>query len=80
MHHLIEIYFETHRGKWSAGLENENRKSGVDSSVSGTPFQMRPYPSPGMVLQSNAAASAKNKDSDSPNDDIDDKPNSDGDD
>lgn len=68
------------RGKWSAGLESENRKTGVDSSVTGTLFQMRPYPSPGAVLQSNAVASAKKKDSDSPNDDIDDEPNSDADD
>lgn len=41
-------------GKWSAGLETENRKTGVDSSVSGTMYQMRPYPNPGMVLQANA--------------------------
>lgn len=46
-------------GKWSAGLETENKiKTGVDSSVSGTMFQMRPYPSPGMVLQANAKKDA----------------------
>lgn len=42
------------RGKWSAGLESESQKTGVDSSVSGTMFQMRPYPSPGAILQANA--------------------------
>lgn len=65
------------RGKWSAGLESENRKTGVDASVTGTLFQMRPYPSPGAVLQSNAAASAKKRDSDSPSGDLGDEPNSD---
>lgn len=57
-------------GKWSAGLESENRKSGVDSSVSGTAFQMRPYPSPGAVLQANAQKSKEGRyDSDNSNDD-----------
>lgn len=48
-------YSDVPRGKWSAGLEHENDKTGVDSTVSGALFQMRPYPSPGMVLQANAA-------------------------
>lgn len=62
----INFYRFDCSGKWSAGLETENRKVGVDSSVSGTMFQMRPYPSPGMVLQANAQ---KNKDNTSYNSD-----------
>lgn len=58
-------------GKWSAGLDTENRKSGVDSSVTGTAFQMRPYPSPGMILQANAQQNDKDNQysSDNSNDD-----------
>lgn len=52
-------YSDVPRGKWSAGLEHENEKTGVDSTVTGTLFQMRPYPSPGMVLQANAAKKSK---------------------
>lgn len=52
-------YSDVPRGKWSAGLEAENSKSGVDSTVTGTNFQMRPYPAPGAVLRANAQ---KNKD------------------
>lgn len=48
-------YSDVPRGKWSAGLEaSENLKSGVDSTVSGTSFQQRPYPNPGAVLRANA--------------------------
>lgn len=60
-------YSDIPRGKWSAGLEQESAKTGVDSTASGALFQMRPYPSPGMVLQANAGG--KNKDaSDDEND------------
>lgn len=54
-------YSDIPRGKWSAGLERESadNKAGVDASVTGTAFQMRPYPSPGSVLQANAAAARK---------------------
>lgn len=38
------------RGSWSDGLTVE-AKSGVDTTVSGPLFQMRPYPSPGAVLR-----------------------------
>lgn len=43
-------YSDIPRGKWSDGLEQENKKAGVDSTVTGTAFQQRPYPSPGAVL------------------------------
>lgn len=46
-------YSDIPRGTWSSGLNNEDTKTGVDSSVSGSMFQMRPYPSPGAVLQAN---------------------------
>jgi polyglutamine-binding protein 1 len=46
-------YSDVPRGNWSAGLNVEEGKSGVDSTVSGTAFQMRPYPSPGAILQAN---------------------------
>lgn len=55
-------------GKWSAGLESENNKGGVDSSVSGTLFQMRPYPSPGAILQANARKAKADKNSDASDD------------
>lgn len=53
-------YSDIPRGKWSDGLEQENKKGGVDSTVTGTAFQQRPYPSPGAVL----AAQRKRKGSD----------------
>lgn len=63
MSNKLEIFFFfVFRGKWSAGLENENKKTGVDSTVTGTLFQMRPYPSPGMVLQANAGKKDDNSD------------------
>lgn len=46
--------FQFNSGKWSAGLESEGQKTGVDSSVTGTLFQQRPYPSPGAILKANA--------------------------
>lgn len=45
-------YSDIPRGKWSAGLDN-HAKSGVDSTVSGVLFQMRPYPAPGAILAAN---------------------------
>lgn len=70
-------YSDIPRGKWSAGLERESGgdKGGVDSSVTGALFQMRPYPSPGSVLQANAAAAvvAKKGTGAQPNDSDDDE-------
>lgn len=43
-------YSNIPRGKWSAGLDRENEKTGVDATAAGSLFQMRPYPSPGAVL------------------------------
>lgn len=53
-------YSDIPRGKWSAGLNVEEGKSGVDSTATGSLFQQRPYPSPGDVLRANQA---KRKDS-----------------
>lgn len=58
-------YSEVPRGKWSAGLECENTKTGADSTVSGALYQMRPYPNPGAVLRANAQ---KDTDGDENND------------
>lgn len=63
-------YSNVPKGKWSAGLECENTKTGADSTVSGTMFQMRPYPAPGAILRAQKA-NAKD-DSDSNNSDHDD--------
>lgn len=56
-------YSDIPRGKWSAGLECENTKTGVDSTVSGVAFQQRPYPNPGAILRAN-----KGKDNSDSND------------
>lgn len=61
-------YSDIPRGKWSAGLEQENKKGGVDSTVSGSGFQQRPYPSPGAILQANR----KHKGSDDEDNDFND--------
>lgn len=65
-------YSDIPRGKWSAGLERENEKTGVDATAAGPLFQMRPYPSPGAILaaqgkQKPAAADADEADSDGEN-------------
>ncbi|XP_072929879.1 polyglutamine-binding protein 1 [Epargyreus clarus] len=49
-------YSEVPRGNWSAGLDTHT-KTGVDSTVSGTLYQMRPYPAPGAILAANARRS-----------------------
>lgn len=46
-------YSDIPRGGWSAGLDNHS-KTGVDSTVSGQLYQMRPYPAPGAILAANA--------------------------
>lgn len=56
-------YSDIPRGKWSAGLECENTKTGADSTVSGALFQMRPYPNPGAVLRANAGKGHDGSDS-----------------
>ena len=49
-------YSECGRGKWSAGLNTDEGKTGVDTTASGQLFQQRPYPSPGDILRANQAA------------------------
>lgn len=55
-------YSDIPRGKWSAGLESESAKTGVDSTASGVLFQSRPYPNPGAVLRANAQKSNDDND------------------
>lgn len=65
-------YSDIPRGTWASGLEQEDKKvAGVDSTVSGTAFQQRPYPSPGAVLAANAAATKKRRNSDDDDEDVD---------
>lgn len=47
-------YSDIPRGTWSSGLEGTEKK-GVDSTVTGSGFQQRPYPNPGAVLAANRA-------------------------
>lgn len=54
-------YSDCPRGKWSDGLAPEGEMTAADSSVSGTAFQSRPYPSPGDVLKANEK-NGKNQD------------------
>lgn len=51
-------YSDISRGNWAAGLDNHS-KTGVDTTASGSLYQMRPYPAPGAIL----AANAKNQQS-----------------
>lgn len=51
-------YSDIPRGGWSDGLQTES-KSGVDTTASGSLFQMRPYPSPGAILRANASKKKK---------------------
>jgi len=46
-------YSDVPKGTWSSGLDEGGGKRGVDSTVSGTAFQQRPYPAPGAVLEAN---------------------------
>lgn len=48
-------YSDCGRGKWSAGLNVDEARTGVDSTASGQLFQQRPYPSPGDILRANQA-------------------------
>lgn len=56
-------YSDIPRGKWSAGLECENTKTGADSTAGGALYQMRPYPNPGAVLRANAQKGTDGSDS-----------------
>lgn len=55
------------RGKWSSGLNPEER-TGVDSTASGPLFQQRPLPSPGEILRANQAKRRKSNESDNNSD------------
>lgn len=46
-------YSEIPRGNWTAGLDSHS-KTGVDTTASGSLYQMRPYPAPGAILAANA--------------------------
>ncbi|KAI5643076.1 WW domain-containing protein [Phthorimaea operculella] len=45
-------YSEVPRGSWTAGLDS-HAKTGVDTTASGSLYQMRPYPAPGAILAAN---------------------------
>lgn len=62
-------YSDIPRGNWSAGLQQENKKTGADTTASGALFQMRPYPSPSAVLLANKS---NKKDSNESNSDEED--------
>lgn len=62
-------YSDIPRGNWSAGLQQENKKTGVDSTASGALFQQRPYPSPSAVLQANKASKKESNESNSDEED-----------
>ncbi|OWR47642.1 polyglutamine-binding protein 1 [Danaus plexippus] len=49
-------YSDIARGGWTAGLD-AHAKTGVDSTASGSLYQMRPYPAPGAILAANAKGS-----------------------
>lgn len=47
-------YSDVPRGNWASGLENHSEaKTGVDTTATGSLYQMRPYPSPGAILSAN---------------------------
>ncbi|GBP24366.1 Polyglutamine-binding protein 1 [Eumeta japonica] len=46
-------YSDVPRGTWTAGLDT-HAKTGVDTTASGSLYQMRPYPAPGAILAANA--------------------------
>lgn len=46
-------YSDIPRGNWNAGLDR-HAKTGVDTTASGSLYQMRPYPAPGAILAANA--------------------------
>ncbi|XP_049877704.1 polyglutamine-binding protein 1 [Pectinophora gossypiella] len=46
-------YSDVPRGNWTSGLDT-HAKTGVDTTASGSLYQMRPYPAPGAILAANA--------------------------
>lgn len=46
-------YSDIPRGNWTSGLDS-HAKTGVDTTASGSLYQMRPYPAPGAILAANA--------------------------
>lgn len=46
-------YSDIPRGSWTSGLD-AHAKTGVDTTASGSLYQMRPYPAPGAILAANA--------------------------
>ncbi|XP_037051744.1 polyglutamine-binding protein 1 isoform X2 [Bradysia coprophila] len=62
-------YSDIPRGNWSAGLQQENKKTGADTTASGALYQMRPYPSPSAVLQANKASKKEGNESNSDEED-----------
>ncbi|XP_059611315.1 polyglutamine-binding protein 1 [Phlebotomus argentipes] len=58
-------YSDIPRGTWASGLDHEDKKSGVDTTASGSLYQMRPYPSPGAILKKKAQESEQNNSDDS---------------
>ncbi|KAH9639222.1 hypothetical protein HF086_014086 [Spodoptera exigua] len=49
-------YSDIARGSWTSGLDT-HAKTGVDSTATGSLYQMRPYPAPGAILAANAKQS-----------------------
>lgn len=64
-------YSDVPRGKWSDGLAPEGEKTAADTTVTGTAFQSRPYPSPGDVLKANAEKNGKSAEDSGPDEDMD---------
>lgn len=50
-------YSDIARGSWTSGLDT-HAKTGVDSTATGSLYQMRPYPAPGAILAANAKQSS----------------------
>lgn len=50
-------YSDIPRGNWTSGLDS-HAKTGVDTTASGSLYQMRPYPAPGAILAANAKQSS----------------------
>ncbi|CAK9295011.1 unnamed protein product [Gordionus sp. m RMFG-2023] len=56
-------YSDIPRGTWTSGLDaKDEAATGVDQTVPGPLFQMRPYPSPGAILKANQSQKSSNKD------------------
>lgn len=62
-------YSDIPRGKWSAGLDRETEKTGVDTTAGGALYQMRPYPSPGAIMAAQGQKRQNDVDGDGGSDD-----------